>query len=68
MKIQESDNNMIKIEIHNNENVKIVTNEKDFALFLDNKGNVKTKFQLEDSYILLLAKLPVLADITAFYT
>lgn len=58
---------MIHIEINNNENVMIRTNEKDFALFLDNKGNVKTKFNLEDGFILLLAKLPVIQDLTEYY-
>lgn len=58
---------MTKIEIHNNENIEIVTNAKDLALFLDNKGNITKKVQQEDDYILLLAKLPALQDIAAYY-
>lgn len=57
---------MIQIEIHSNENVMIRTNETDFALFLDNKGNIKTKFQQEEGYILMLGKLPVIQDISNY--
>lgn len=57
---------MIAIEIHNKENVKIVTNEQEVALFLDNKCNVKTKFQMEDN-ILLLGKISVLSDLTDYF-
>lgn len=57
---------MVSIEIHNSENVKIITNDPDFAAYIDNKGNVKTRFQQEGS-ILLLGKLNVLKDITDYF-
>lgn len=57
---------MIQIDIYNNMNVKVTTNEEDFAGFLDNKGNVKTKFFTEDG-ILLLGKKEVIKDINDFF-
>ena len=57
---------MISIEIHDNENVSIITNEEEIYSYLDNKCNVKTKFKREDG-VLLLGKISVLQDIASFF-
>ena len=57
---------MVRIEIHNNSNVSVVTDQEAFASYLDNKGNIKTKYDLENG-VLLLGKLPVVQNIAEYF-
>lgn len=58
---------MITIEIHNDENVRITTDEEGAAEFLDNKGHVKNKFLMENG-TMFFGSLEVFQDIKEWLT
>ncbi len=57
---------MIKIEIYDNDNVSIESNDKTFVNFIDNCCHIKTKFQKEND-ILLLGDIKAIKDLFEYY-
>lgn len=58
---------MITIEVHNDENVRITTDEAEAAAFLDNRGHVKSKFPMENG-VMFFGTLEVFHDIKDWLT